>query len=172
MSKEGIDPIIHSILIQGDDHQNQIQRYEKEFNDRMIELAISMGEDENDIDWQRLAGKLAKKREPRLKDKTTKGRPKTWGLFEIFLLVENVQRLSDKGLSEYASLQKISKLEHWRAFLNLNKPPTDGDFFEALRKHYKPDSEESLKGKEMVQGLKHLPQEEFDTLVQRFLHRN
>ena len=84
MSKEGIEPIVRNFLIQGEDRERQVKRYEKEFHDRLAELAVSMGEDAEDIDWQRFAGKLAKKHEPRLQDQTKRGRPLKWGMLEKY----------------------------------------------------------------------------------------
>ncbi len=174
MSKEGIERIFRSFLIQGEDHERQVKRYEKEFNYRLAELAASMGEDAKDIDWQRFAGKLARKHEPRLQDKTKQGRPLKWGMLEKIFLGLDIERRTSKGYTIHAAIQEIAELEHWIKFLSTN----DGaailgpDRVEALKKQYTVDSEEVTAFITIFGNLQNLSQAEFDHLVKTSLERN
>ena len=174
MSKKGIEPIVRNFLIQGEDHERQVERYEKEFHDRLVELAVSMGEDAEDIDWQRFAGKLAKKHEPRLQDQTKRGRPLKWGMLEKILLGLDIKRRTNKGQTVDAAIREIAELKHWINFLSTNEGATilGPDRIEALKKQHTVDSEE-LRAFIMIFGdLNNLSQDEFDHLIKIRLERN
>ena len=174
MSKKGIEPIVRNFLIQGEDHERQVERYEKEFHDRLVELAVSMGEDAEYIDWQRFAGKLAKKHEPRLQDKTKLGRPLKWGMLEKILLGLDIKRRTNKGQTVDAAIREIAELKHWINFLSTNEGATilGPDRVEALKKQHTVDSEE-LRAFIMIFGdLNNLSQDEFDHLIKIRLERN
>jgi hypothetical protein len=199
MSEDGIPPIIYHALIHGKDHEKQVKRYEKEFAERMVELAVSQGEKKENIDWGRVAGyliekherkvvsqtkdkkevdcykvacDLAKKYEPKLQDKTPRGRKRKWGVWEIMLLAVDVERLTDCGMTVDAAIKEIATADLWVNFLSAWEEYKSRDIVAALKKRYKKHSEESKIAGTAIKGLRELPQEEWDQLLKNTLKTN
>ena len=199
MSEDGIPPIIYHALIHGKDHEKQVKRYQKEFTERMVELAVSQGEDKKKIDWRRVsrhlakehepktviqgsdnermdcykvACELAKKYEPKLQDKTPRGRKRKWGVWEIMLLAVDVERLTDCGMTVDAAIKEIATADHWVNFLSAWEDYKSRDIVAALKKRYKKHSEESKIAGTAIKGLRELPQEEWDQLLKNTLKKD
>jgi len=188
MSKDGIPPIIHDILIHSKDHQKQVKRYEQDVVERMVELAVSQGEKKKRIDWQRvsrnlamehepktvievasnenmdwykLACKLAKKYEPKLQDKTSRGRNLKWGWKQKMLLAVDVERLTKRGMTIDMAIKEISTSDYWINFLDKWEEYKCRDISAALKKRYKKHQEESKIVDRTMFGLRELPQKEW-----------
>ena len=170
MSDDGMEPMFGELYEWGTEAE-LIKKHQAEFFRRMIELAVSHGEDEKDVNWYRVACNLAKKYEPKLRPKVQQGPPIKWGWREVYLLFVDVERLKKfEDLETYAALQKISRKQIWRDFLKPKKSkPRDKDYFDALRMNYKPDSKQVELGAERFDGLLEVTEEDFTQLLTTIL---
>jgi hypothetical protein len=139
---KGLPPLQIGLLTSEEQKQAIFAERVKEEDRRMVALAEQMDIPEGPYRWYFLALELARQHVPELMPLKKDGRPRTWGDFELGVLVAEVEReqaKTDPPMPILEATKALARRSPWKDLLHPWTPGTahSSDPGEALRQQYK-----------------------------------
>lgn len=137
---EPLPPLHLGLLVESEDSKAQIAERVRLEHEKLELLAGHLNIQPGPFRWYQLSLELARRLVPGLNEAKTVGRPKKWGLVEKGVLVVEIERRTNTGMSQEEAARSIAKLEPWASFVESwspGKATTGSDPGEALLAEYK-----------------------------------